>query len=365
MGDKRKMGESNQTYMVDEVIEALKKAADIVKEAACTFNACVICSKATESSEPVHLKKGDNLVHLGTVSELNRTDIELEESFAECTASDDKICCITEAYEEYIEGQTWQDVDLTSSQGEGKEKLNMERSYMVCTQYGGIIYFYSHGQELKPLINGERLYYLSEEYRQWIKTAEGMILYPYRNRDDKKEAQENHTVTIGIGITFDKKGSNWEYIKEVLGWSDTEILSVIEKVWADEDLENSEYAITEEQAWELFETAAEGRYMLDVNKAIKAYNSKPGVGVTTYSQSQLEAMFDYAFQTGLSDNSEIIDNKEKVIYYYLRQDQEGAVNAVEKAGTDNRRRLNQMNLFFNEDYGFTDDLDKLRDKLEF
>lgn len=361
MSDKQGI-EDGLTYTVDEILESLKKVLDIGREAMCTSNACLICSNATEDSKPLHLKKGDNLVHLGKISELNKTDIELEKPFAGCIESNDKKCHIAN---EYIEGQTWQDVDLMSSQGKNKENVNMDKSYMICTKYGGIIYFNSHGQKLEPLMNGERLYYLSEEYRQWIKTAEGMSYVPYRNKNDSQDAKEVRTTTIGVGITFDENGSNWEYLRETLGWSDADINMILDMLWKDDEnestdvnMENTKYVITEEQAWKLFDTAARERYIPDVNNAIEACNKKNGSNIT-FSQCQLEAIFDYSFNNGLEPSdglqyNEKIDKDDYIIYYYLRKDQVGAVDAVKAAGSDNRRRLNQMNLFFYEDYDFLD-----------
>lgn len=64
-------------------------------------------------------------------------------------------------------------------------------------------------------------------------------------------------------------------------------------------------------------------------------------------------MFDYSFNSGLSpkDDSDYnyspaINNPDRIIYYYLRYDQEGAIKVVKKFGnTDKRRRINQMYLF--------------------
>lgn len=373
----RQSAEDGLTYTIDEILESFKKVADIGREVLCTFNACLICSNATNDSKPLHLKKEDNLVHLGEVSELNKTDIELEQTFAGCIESSDKKCHVAR---EYIEGQTWQDFDLVSSQGEGKEKLNMDKSYMICTKYGGIIYFHSHGQELEPLMNGERLYYLSEEYRQWVKIAEGMSFVPYRSKNDSDDAKAIRTTTIGIGITFDEEGSNWEYLREVLGWSDADINLILDMLWKDDEnestdvnIENTKYVITEEQAWQLFDVVAREQYIPQVNSAIEAYNKKNG-SITTYSQCELEAMYDYAYNNGLAPSdglqySEKIDGDDYIIYYYLRKDQVGAVDAVKAAQSDNRRRMNQMNLFFYEEYDFLDksdeELDPLREKLGF
>lgn len=68
-----------------------------------------------------------------------------------------------------------------------------------------------------------------------------------------------------------------------------------------------------------------------------------------------------------------INDQDQIIYYYLRKDQIGAVNVVKNFNSDKRRRLNQMNLFFNpidiDGYDFLDktgtDLDPLRQTLGF
>ena len=74
-------------------------------------------------------------------------------------------------------------------------------------------------------------------------------------------------------------------------------------------------------------------------------------------------MFDYAYNNGLTPNSSgvasAIDDEEYIIYYYLRKDQMGAVNAIIQYGNNgNRRRLNQANLFFNNTYNFVDSSQK-------
>lgn len=52
--------------------------------------------------------------------------------------------------------------------------------------------------------------------------------------------------------------------------------------------------------------------------------------------------------------SSLADNHKYIIYYYLRKDKVGAVEAVKKYGdVNNRRRINQMYLFF-EGYDFYD-----------
>lgn len=68
-------------------------------------------------------------------------------------------------------------------------------------------------------------------------------------------------------------------------------------------------------------------------------------------------MFDYSYNNGVS--AATINRKDKVIYYYLRKDLNGAVSAVRSANNMHRRRINQMNLFFN-DYTFTEEVDNVK-----
>lgn len=151
-------------YSALEVMEAVKKIAE--SDSICTCEARVICTNATEDSLPHHMKNGEGLIHMGNIEELNRTNIELCENFEGCMEASDKKCLITEKYKEWIANEEWKAVDGTSSQGKGKEKLNQETSYMVCTEYGGYIYFYDNGQELLSnyLYNNNKFYKKTSNY---------------------------------------------------------------------------------------------------------------------------------------------------------------------------------------------------------
>lgn len=135
------------THAISEVIDALKKAQEN-SDSICTCEARVICTCATEDSIPHHMNGGDGLIHMGNIEEINKTNIEICENFEGCTKSPDSKCYIAEKYKEWIADEEWKAVDESSSQGEEKENLDKETSYMVCTEYGGIIYFYDDGQKL-------------------------------------------------------------------------------------------------------------------------------------------------------------------------------------------------------------------------
>ena len=365
------------TYTVSEVLNEVMKTLGCCS--LCTCNARVICTNATEDSAPRFIQIEDGRIHIGKAEELNRTNIAISRNFEGCEMASDGKCHIAEMYEEWIADKEWKEVDESSSQGEEKENLNEDTSYMVCVEHGGIIYFYDAGQELQPYINGEAILCLSNDYINWLKDAEGFKSYPHIVDEDNQDAKDARTVTLGYGFTFngtDKKGLHWEILHEVLGWEDEEIEEIINEIYDNKKdySEVSKYNIDPKQAEMLIRVAAERQYMPDLNAVIEEYHTKENQ-TTTYSQRELEAMFDYSYNPGLrvkeggSLYDVFVNNEDRVIYYYLRKDQKGAVNAVKKWGSDDRRRLNQMNLFFNKDdadgYDFSDELDQFRNDLGF
>lgn len=202
--------------------------------------------------------------------------------------------------------------------------------------------------------------YLSDEYMDWLELAEGCTLYPYADTADNSSAKARKSVTLGIGYTFDIQGEGWDILKEVLNWSDSDLKTIANGVYSGVSYQNSsQYAITHSQAREIFRRAAIKQYMPELNDCIQAFNNQNG-SIAAYTQRELEAMFDYAYNSGLSPTkstgyaySDRINDQDTVIYYYLRKNLAGAASAVKKANTVNRRRVNQMNLFF-YDYTFTD-----------
>ena len=141
------------------------------------------------------------------------------------------------------------------------------------------------------------------------------------------------------------------------------------KVWSET------LRITDHTVKQILNVLAQEIYIPDVNRAIEAYRDEADEEVI-YSQRELEAMFDYSFNTGLSATADTgytysssIDNPDKIIYYYLRKDLQGAVGAVKKFGNEgNRRRINQLYLFL-KGYKFIDGADEAlkphRDELGF
>ncbi len=198
--------------------------------------------------------------------------------------------------------------------------------------------------------------------------------------NDNSEAKKYQTVTIGIGLSFNNGGDNWDVLRDILGWTDDDIREIIRRIYSGQDkdfvykeerrfLEDPKYKITEKQAKKLLVTAAMRKYMPNLNRTIEENNKKKGKAATYY-QEQLEAMFDVSYNQGVSP--EKVYDPDSIIPYYLTGNQKGAVNAVTSFGKDrSRRRLNQMKLFFIKSYEFENyndgskEFDPLRAELGF
>lgn len=241
---------------------------------------------------------------------------------------------------------------------------------LVC-QYGGIIGILEVPDiELEQKQQGSRLGGLTKKYIEWLSIAEGsqdFIVHPFRVMSENK-----NLVTIGHGITFNKESD--EERKQILldcfGWDDTIINDIVDCLYGSKvpeegrieeseekdddgnpkDLYYTRYTITPEQESKAFSHVAE--YYIDkVNKDIEMYENENKHIVPYYSQPQLEAMFDFEYQANVSEENVLSD--EYMIYYFLYIDKDGALDAL--SDPEDRRRVNRLNLFFCENYNFSDD----------
>ena len=262
----------------------------------------------------------------------------------------------------------WRQIDtdlLVEANVQGYAPMLLSNAVLVC-QYGGIITILDVPcGNVDDENKGNLLEQLSAEYIEWLIKAEGTKLYPYIDEKDNDEAKSRKNVTLGPGITFDSTTRNWDILEKYLGWTEDDINEIITDLY-DKGVKYSEvskYAITLQNAKQILSVLAQDIYIPDVNRAIEAYRDEVDEEVI-YSQRELEAMFDYSFNTGLSATADTgytysssIDDPDKIIYYYLRKDLQGAVGAVKKFGNEgNRRRINQMYLFF-KGYKFIDGKD--------
>lgn len=133
------------------LLESKEKIENIpvVNNQPCVCGACVMCTGAKQGAKAVHIIKKGKSVEIGGLSELTKQDITLEKRFEGCKVLDDGKCCVAK---NVIEGEKWQAVDETQSNGIDKETLNYKTSYMTCTKGYGIIYFISAGQILKDYV---------------------------------------------------------------------------------------------------------------------------------------------------------------------------------------------------------------------
>ena len=138
--------DDTETFTEEECKNGVSET-EVSDDTECTCDACVICTNATEDSIPIHLKKDGVLIHLSGIGRLNKMDIELDGHFLGCVKGGE--CSVDK---DSIEGGMWQEVDDGNDEGEDKEILNRDKSYMICTKNEGIIYFYDDGQKVLECI---------------------------------------------------------------------------------------------------------------------------------------------------------------------------------------------------------------------
>lgn len=219
-----------ETVVKEAIIEAIWKNKTIEeKEAYCTCDARVMCQYAFRSSEPVHIVKNRALVHIGSFGLLNQTDIELNRTFSGCmkASKEEKFKCSVD--KKSIAGGTWQRV--ISKNGEGEEKKFVcEDSYMICTKYGGIIYFCNNGQtDLKiqikasfeqrlDLILDEELYEKNETYRL---TAQ--YIFQVTEIDEERFGD----TLVKIKEVYNRNKERYEKISKENGYIPPELIAAI------------------------------------------------------------------------------------------------------------------------------------------
>lgn len=283
-----------------------------------------------------------------------------------------------------VDEQGWKQVGgkvLAEIKGQEYAQMLLEDAVLVCKR-GGIIYIKEvPDTEILDLRRGSRLGGLTQDYIKWLSDAEGsqdFIVHPFRVMSEDK-----NLVTIGRGITFNKESD--EERKQILlncfGWDDTIINDIVDSLYPKENqsfgedvkevwevtideegkekktLKNryyTKYSISQEEIRESFIRIAPD-YRNLVNNAIRAFEEAYPDKDTNYSQQQLEAMFDVAYNQGLQE-ADVVD-KDQIIYHYLDKNRLTGYEAVSNKGDpkQRRRRINQMYLFFFGVYDFADE----------
>ena len=145
--EKKEKDEKKETEETEEFEKEIAEC-ESTKGEPCTCNALVCCTSSANETETVHIKKReeDRNILMADIAQLNRTDIEREKEFTVCKFSPDKKCTLDVTY---IEDQEWKAYDESSSQGDGKELLNANESYMICTYGRGYLFFKDAGQVMR------------------------------------------------------------------------------------------------------------------------------------------------------------------------------------------------------------------------
>lgn len=261
----------------------------------------------------------------------------------------------------FSSGWKQKESDLIIDVGENTENALTVEAVLAC-RYGGYIQIIGEPLMTESKPEDNEIKFLSTKYWEWLFYAEGEKLFPYLCTADSNEAKEAKTVTIGRGITFNKDPKSWVSFKSVLGWKDEDFITIIDTLFSKPNKSSREswakenYPITTDQSKKLFEAEAIRKYIPKVNEAIKKYREENPDNIVIYSQCQLEAIFDFAYNNGQSGVIAYRDNQAYIIYYYLRNLQDEGVAAVKEYNESKnaKRRINQMYLFFKKQYDYTD-----------
>jgi len=128
-------------HTTEEIVDAVA-AGD---EEICTCKGHLVCTRSVEELEDIHIfVDGEELIIIGEDPEINKNNITITKKFGRCREGCD--CNVTESD---IEGKVWQEIDEKRDQGGEKEVINLEKSYMICTKGGGMIYFKDSGQNVE------------------------------------------------------------------------------------------------------------------------------------------------------------------------------------------------------------------------
>lgn len=150
----KKMKEKTEELLNEQfghVCEWDEKPPEVtVIDAPCHCGARVICSKAIEEAEPLHIIKEEQLVHLQGLVILNKTDTRLDGVFSGCIAGTEKTACTIGDGTGIVDNE-WKGAGETFDEGEGKDEITKENAYMICER-GGVIHFLEISEELGEVI---------------------------------------------------------------------------------------------------------------------------------------------------------------------------------------------------------------------
>lgn len=340
----------------------------------CVSDAYVICTSAI-GDEPLQVEKSDGAIEIGGKCELDKKDITLNGQFDGCKSKG--LCRISESQ---IEDQEWKDTGIYKDTNNGQTVLDHDTSYMLCTFGPGIIYFTDAGQKCKDFvekISRDEMQLL--ELAQWIKSMEIGDIYNASNKNYLKingiyyilpQNAKDGYVTLGYGHAIQTNDDARKYgFFNVQGYQNFDFS---EKHTSEE----IDIFINAYKAYYNTNTLCPGIMsqetatltLLDDLKLAqgRAITAIGGIAEKNkYTANELNAL------TSILYNGNHYTSSGSLSYYLIKSNgnytQADALNVVEQAETNGvyksqgegifRRRLMEINIYYNDDYTFYDDLD--------
>lgn len=325
----------------------------------CVEGAKVMCTSCSgDTSNSCMKKTGDASITMQGAPELNNKDIEFEPLFTKCIYSDDEKC------KPEIENNEWQDYDEMRKCGDGYALIR-EQSYMFCKCGFGMLYITEDGQR-DLNVEKDLAIQLNSQLAQWLY----MIEAPAEEKDEDGNPiirPQNITdgyITIGAGHIIQTKEDAIKYGFDIEGMrydgelSDDKIDDLIAR-------QRSNYTTTSANPAILTPDEAKALLAEDMEGARAIANKYAGDTGKSYTSNQMDAITSQVF------NGTNINSTNNVTYYFLKQDEQGALNIIQTAMDEGwygeheglfRRRLMEYNIYCNDDYTFYDDheLDTLK-----
>lgn len=359
----------------EENKDEIKKKQEPIDET-CVCNACVMCKSASAESTPLHIKKDNATIEVGDLYKLNKKDITLEKTFEGCKEIGK--CIVSN---ENIENQEWMDTDVNMDNNQ--EALKVMNSYMVCTAGPGIIYFIDAGQQLKDFIDQVEIEDIELlELAHWLKNMEIGDIYELNNTNYVKDGNKvvgikiqnanDGYITIGYGHAIQSNEEAEKYgLDKIPGFENFDF-SIKNSI---DDINNfiqayEKYYTKDEDQDKDDDDSVDARLSLEdaellLIKDLKEFRELTISVIggesekTKYSKNQLDGI------TSILFNGNHYDDPDSLSYYFINQlTKEDSLSILHTAVEngwygDNetgilRRRLMEVNIYYNADYTFYD-----------
>lgn len=352
-----------------ECVDEISKASS---NEPCVSGAYVICTSAIRDT-PIQIEKNNGAIEIGGRYELDEKDITLKGCFDGCRHKG--ICMISESK---IEDQEWKDTGIYKDKVNNQTILDYDTSYMICTFGPGIIYFTDAGQSCKDFIeqiSADEIQLL--KLVQWLKFMEIGDIYNASNENYIKingiyyirpQNANDGYVTIGYGHAIQTNEDAKKYgFNDVPGYQcfDFSKEHTSKEIAVFIDAYEAYYNKSTLCPGILSQETATHILIEDVKAAQETAISAIG-GISEkskYTADELNAL------TSVLYNGNYYTNPGSLSYFFIKSHGNytiaDAVNIVESAEVNGeykkqgegifRRRLMEINIYYNGDYTFYDD----------